>query len=239
MAILQDLWQHSYEVGKLEQAKGYAADMDSLVEASTDAKARFTYYNKKGKEARRRGEHKIAEQWFVKGMEMAERESRETISADRYLSYTNLRDLYAATGLYDEALVYARRALDEHQRITPAGNYRYYLPYMAIAEIYKLKGEKERCFVCIDSLFLRAPQMEEPKELCLLYMVKAGCHTVFNEYSAALAEYRKADELLAARYPKSDANRVPLLALMGGLEHKLGKFAESERLYGLYAEQMA
>ena len=239
MAILQELWQHSYEAGELERATGYAAGMDSLMEASTDAKARFTYYNKKGKEARRLGLYKMAEQWFMKGMEMAERESRDTISADRYLSYTNLRDLYAATGLYDEALVYARRALDEHQRITPAGDYRYYLPYMAIAEIYKLKGEKERCFVCIDSLFLRAPQMEEPKELCWLYMAKASCHTAFNDYTAALAEYRKADEILAARYPQSDANRVPLLALMGGLEHKLGKYAESERLYRLYAEHMA
>lgn len=239
MVILQELWQHSYEAGELERAKGYAAGMDSLMEASSDAKAKFTYYNKKGKEARKQGEHMIAEQWFMKGMEIAERESRDAISADRYLSYTNLRDLYAATALYDEALVYARRALDEHQRITPADDYKYYLPYMAIAEIYKLKGEKERCFVCIDSLFLRASQMEEPKELCWLYMAKASCHTAFNDYAAALAEYRKADEILAARYPQSDANRVPLLALMGGLEHKLGKYAESERLYRLYAEHMA
>ena len=238
MDILQELWQQNYSVGNLEKAKLYAASMDSLVENTSDPNAKYTYYNKKGKEARKQGAHRVAEQWFLRGMAIAESESRESISANRYISYTNLRDLYAEVKQYENALVYAKKALEEHQRITPAGDYRYYLPYMAIAEIYKQKGDKERCFVCIDSLFLRASQMEEPKELSWLYMTKAGSHAAFNDYSAALAEYKKADEILASKYPQSDANRVSLLALMGGAEHKIGNFAESERLYRTYAEEM-
>ena len=238
MEILQELWYQNHSVGNLEQAKFDAASMDSLMENTSDPIARYTYYNKKGKEARKQEAHKIAEQWFLKGMAIAESESRESISANRYISYTNLRDLYAEVKQYENALAYAKKALEEHQRITPVGDYRYYLPYMAIAEIYKLKGDKERCFSCIDSLFIRASQMEEPKELSWLYMTKAGCHAAFNDYAAALADYRNADEILAAKYPQSDANRVSLLALMGGLEHKLGNFKESERLYKLYAEEM-
>lgn len=238
MDILQELWYLNYSVGNLVQARLYAASMDSLMENTLDPNARYTYYNKKGKEARKQGAHRVSEQWFLKGMAIAESKSHDAKSANRYVSYTNLRDLYAEAKQYENALVYANKALEEHQRITPAGDYRYYLPYMAIAEIYKLKGDKERCFVCIDSLFLRTSQMEEPKELYWLYMTKAGCHATFNDYGAALADYKKADEILASRYTQSDANRVSLLALMGGAEHKLGNFAESERLYRQYAEQM-
>jgi len=238
MDILQELWHQSYAVGNLEQAKIYAASMDSLMEIAPDTLAQFTYYNKKGKEARRQGAHNIAEQWFLKGMAIAESETCDAISANRYLAYTNLRDLYAAIKQYDDALIYARKALREHQKLTTVNDYSFYLPYMAIAEIYKQKGDKEECFACIDSLFLSAHCMEEPKELSWLYVTKAGCHAAFNDYSAALADYKKADEILAVKYPQSDGNRIALLPLMGGTEHKLNNFVESERLYKLYAEQI-
>ena len=238
MEMLQELWYQNYSVGNLAQAKLYAASMDSLVENTSDSNARYTYCNKKGKEARKQGEYRISEQWFLKGMAIAESESNDAVSANRYISYTSLRDLYAEAKQYERALVYAEKALKEHQRLTPAGDYTFYLPYMAIAEIYKLKGDKTNCYTCIDSLFLSASQMDSPKELSWLYITKAGCHAAFNDYPTALADYKKADEILASKYSQSDANRVPLLALMGGLEHKLGNFAESERLYRLYAEQM-
>ncbi|MCD8235176.1 MAG: CHAT domain-containing protein [Prevotellaceae bacterium] len=238
MDILQELWYQSSAVGDLGQAKIYAAAMDSLMEMSSDSKAQFTYYNKKGKEARSQEAYKIAEQWFLKGMAVAESEVRDTISANRYLSYTNLRDLYAAVEQYDNALIYARKALAEHQRLTPVNDYKFYLPYMAIAEIYKRKGDKKECFACVDSLFLSAPCMEEPKELCWLYITKAGCHATFGDYTEALADYKKADEILAIKYPQSDGVRITLLPLMGGTGHKLKNYAESERLYRLYAEQI-
>lgn len=238
MDILQELWYQSSAVGDLGQAKIYAATMDSLMEMSSDSKAQFTYYNKKGKEARSQESYKIAEQWFLKGMAVAENEARDAISANRYLSYTNLRDLYAAVKQYDNALIYARKVLAEHQSLTPVNDYKFYLPYMAITEIYKRKGDKKECFACLDSLFLSVPCMEEPKELCWLYITKAGCHAAFGDYTEALADYKKADEVLAVKYPQSDGVRITLLPLMGGIEHKLKNYAESERLYKLYAEQI-
>lgn len=238
MDILQELWYQSSTAGNIEKAKVYAASMDSLMEVTSDSLAKFTYYNKKGKEARNREEYNMAEQWFLKGMAIAKSEAHDAISANRYLSYTNLRDLYAAIKQYDNALIYARKALAEHQRLTPVNDYKFYLPYRAIAEIYKLMGDKGNCFSCIDSLFLSATSIEEPKELSLLHRTRAGCHAAFGDYPAALADYKKADEILAEKYPQSDGDRIALLPMMGGTEHKLKNFVESERLYQLYAEQV-
>lgn len=238
MDILQELWYQSSTADNIEKAKVYAASMDSLMEVTSDSLAKFTYYNKKGKEARNREEYNMAEQWFLKGMAIAESEAHYAISANRYLSYTNLRDLYAAIKQYDNALIYARKALVEHQRLTPVNDYKFYLPYRAIAEIYKLMGDKGNCFSCIDSLFLSAASIEEPKELSLLHRTRAGCHAAFGDYPAALADYKKADEILSEKYPQSDGDRIALLPMMGGTEHKLKNFVESERLYQLYAEQV-
>lgn len=238
MDILQELWSHSSAIGDFAQARIYAASMNSLMESTADKKAKFIYYNKKGKEARGQGLYNLAEQWFQKGMAIAESEPTDAVSANRYLSYTNQRDLYAGNRRYDDALIYARKALCEHQRMTPKDDYTYYLPYMAVAEIYKKKGDKKRCYTCIDSMFLSVPRMEEPKELCHLYITKGSCQAAFGDYAVALANYKKADEILATKYPASDGNRITLLPLMGGMEHKLGNFAESERLYKSYAEKI-
>lgn len=238
MDILQELWYLNSAVGNWEQSKIYSTSMDSLMEISSDILAQFTYYNKKGKEARKQGAYNIAEQWFLKGVAIAESETHPAISANRYLAYTNLRDLYATIEQYDNALIYAKKALREHQRLASSNENNFYFPYIAIAEIYKQKGDKAKCFACLDSLFLRVYSMEDPKELSWLFITKARCHAAFSEYSAALVDYKKADEILAAKYPQSDGNRIALLALMGGMEHKLNNYAESERLYKLYVEQI-
>lgn len=239
MEILQELWNQSSAIGNWEQANVYTTRMDSLNEVTADVETKFTYYNKKGKEANRQGAYNIAEQWFLKGMAIAESEEDDTLSANRYISYANLRNLYAATGQYDAALIYARKTLRENQRLTPVNDYSYYLPYMSIADIYKKVGDKAMCFASIDSLFLSAAYMEEPRELSLLYTTRGMCHAAFGDYRAALTDYMKADEILAAKYPLSDGRRISMLPLMGGMEHKLGNYTESERLYKLYAEQMA
>ena len=74
--------------------------------------------------------------------------------------------------------------------------------------------------------------------MSLLHRTRAGCHAAFGDYPAALADYKKADEILAEKYPQSDGDRIALLPMMGGTEHKLKNFVESERLYQLYAEQV-
>lgn len=236
MKILEGLWKLSTATGNLERAKIYTASMDSLAEVSTDAGLKYIYYNLKGDEARGRNDYNLAEQWFLRGMDIAEEMNRKTLSSALERSCKNLSELYAAAGRYDDALKYSRKALDEFRRIVLPAESGYYLPYMDIAKIYKLKGEKESCFACIDSLFLSEPRMEEPKECHYLYTTRASCYAAFGDYSAALADYQKADEILARKYPQSDKDRIDLMALIGGMEHQLGHYAESERWYKLYAE---
>lgn len=236
MDVLHELWNISSESGNLIQTKRYAARMDSLIETTEDAEARLAYYNKKGEEARKLGNYKLSEQWFLKGLAIAESEPADAISASRYISYSNLRNLYAANGLYDEALKYARKTLEENRRATAANDYGYYLPYISIVDIYKKMGDKKMCFASIDSLFRSTPFMEDPAQLSMLYVIKANCHAAFGDYAESLSVYEYADKVLAAKYPQSYDSRITLLPLMGGVQHKLEHFAESEQLYKRYYE---
>lgn len=236
MNILKELWNLSTATGNLEQATIYAASMDSLVEVSADTQMKYIYYNQKGNEVQNQGAYNLAEQWFLKGMEIAEGVDRSVISSNRARSYTNLRNLYSAAGRYDDALIYGWKALDEHRSILLPTESGYYLAYMDIAEIYRLKGEKEKCFASIDSLFLSEPRLEEPREHKLLYLTRARCYATFGDYLSALADYKKLDEIFAEKYPQSNGERVALMPQIGGMEHKLGHYEESERWYKLYAE---
>lgn len=78
--------------------------------------------------------------------------------------------------------------------------------------------------------------MIEPKEKYSLYVTRGRCHFTFKDYQSALADFQKADDVLALKYPDADINRVSLLAFMGGIEHHLGDYEKSERYYRRYAE---
>ena len=78
--------------------------------------------------------------------------------------------------------------------------------------------------------------MMEPKEKYSLYVTRGRCHFTFKDYLSALADFQKADDVLALKYPDADINRVSLLAFMGGIEHHLGDYEKSERYYRRYAE---
>ena len=68
-------------------------------------------------------------------------------------------------------------------------------------------------------------------------MTRALCRVAFKDYEAGLDDFRKADSLLATKYPPEDGNRVALLALIGGAEHKAGNYADSEQHYREYADR--
>lgn len=130
--------------------------------------------------------------------------------------YSKLRDLYIVTRQYDDAIVYGREAVSTEQSHMSPNDDRYYFPYMLMAEVYRLKGDKENCFNCIDSLFMGLNRIKEPKELSQMYMARARCYHEFNDYEKALSDYKKADEILAEKFLLPDDDRVQLLALIGG-----------------------
>ena len=236
MEILKELWNIGNTIGNVQQVQTYAASIDSLVDATSDLQAKYTYYNQKGNEAKGLGQYGIAEQWYLRGKNIAERADAKNISANKHLSYSNLRNLYAAIGRYDDALLYARKAIEEFQAHTPMGDATYNMPYMALADIYRLMGDKENCYRSLDKIFETASRIVDSKELCHLYTTRGRCYFAFKDYQSALNDYKKADELLAAKYPQTDGDRISLSALIGGVEHQLGNYAESEQYYRKDAE---
>ena len=236
MEILKELYYLGKAIGNVQQVQTYTANMDSLMDATADLQTKYTYYNQKGYEAKELGQYGIAEQWYLRGKNLAERTDINTVAANKHLSYSNLRNLYAAMGRYDDAIQYAKKAIEEFQAHTPKDDVTYNLPYMALADIYSLAGNKEKCYRSLDKLFETASRMTESKELFSLYTTRGRCRFAFKDYKSALDDYKKADELLAAKYPQTDGDRIALLALMGGVEHQLGNYAKSEQLYRKYAE---
>ena len=236
MEILKGLWNLGNTIGNVQQAQTYAASIDSLVDVTADLQTKFTYYNQKGNEARDLGQYGIAEQWYLRGKDIAECADTKSVSANKHLSYFNLRNLYAAIGRYNDALLYAKKAIEEFQAHTPMGDATYNMPYMALADIYRLMSDKENCYRSLDKIFKTASRIVDSKELYHLYTTRGRCYFAFKNYQSALNDYKKADELLATKYPQTDGDRISLLALIGGVEHQLGNYAESEQYYRKYAE---
>lgn len=234
--VLWKLRELENSIGNVKQAQAYAVSIDSLSEVTSDLQAKYDYYNQKGNEARQNGQYGIAEQWYLRGKEIAEKGITKTISADKHQSYLNLQNLYAATGRYDEALLYARKAIVEYQTYIPKDDAAYNMPYIALADIYRLKGDKENCYSSLAMLFNGLEDIKNPKAFYAFYATRGRCRFAFKDYQAALADYKKADELLAVKYPQTDADRIMLLALIGGVERQLGNYAEAERCYRDYAE---
>ena len=236
MKVLKEMWSLGRATGNMKLVRTTVASMDSLIEVIGDAKTKFAYYHQKGDASKANGQYKLAENWYVKGKDLAEDANQSPFAANKHLAYSKLRDLYVATGQYDEAVVYGRKAIEEFQKQIPQEDARYYLPYAPLADIYRLKGDKKNCFACIDSLFLNEERIDEPRELSHMYMTRARSHNGFNEYTQAIVDYKKADEILSAKYPPAEENRVMLLALMGGTANRLGMYEESEKYYRLYAQ---
>lgn len=234
--VLWKLRELENSIGNVKQAQAYAVSIDSLSEVTSDLQAKYDYYNQKGNEARQNGQYGIAEQWYLRGKEIAEKGVTKTISADKHQSYLNLQNLYVATGRYDEALLYARKAIVEYQTYIPKDDAAYNMPYIALADIYRLKGDKGNCYSSLVMLFNGLENIKNPKAFYAFYATRGRCRFAFKDYQAALADYKKADELLAVKYPQTDADRIMLLALIGGVERQLGNYAESERCYRDYAE---
>lgn len=236
MDILRELWSLGNTTGDMKLIRTSSASMDSLIEVAGDVKMRFAYYQQKGDETKSKKQYKLAEEWYIKGKDLAEEKGQNPFAANKHLAYSKLRNLYLAKEQYEEAIVYGRKAIEEFQKQMHPEENGYYLPYSLLADIYRLKGDKENCFACIDSLFLSLNWVKEPRELCHIYMTRARCYNDFKDYSSALSDYKKADEILATKYPRSEENRITLLSVMGGTEHRLGHHEESEKLYQLYAK---
>lgn len=236
MDIAQELHRLCGIVGDMEGVAKYSSLMDSLIANSTDRQIQFEYYCQKGAEAQNQGKFNLAEQWYLKSKSIAENQEETIESANKYLVYSDLRELYTASKQYDNALQYAYLTLDESRKLSKTSDKSFRLSYIPIANIYAKKGERENCLRSIDSLFVYEPYISEPRELSQLYAVRGSCNYDLEDYQSALSDYKKADEILASKYPATDGERVRQYALLGGAEHRLNHYKESEHYYKLYAD---
>ena len=236
MDIAQELHRLCGIVGDMEGIAKYSYLMDSLIANSTDRQIQFEYYCQKGSEAQNQGKFNLAEQWYLKSKSIMENQEEKIESANKYLVFSDLRELYIASKQYDNALRYANLTLEESKKLCKAEDKSFRLSYIPIASIYAKKGDKENCLKILDSLFMFEPYIREPRELSQLYTVRGSCYNDLRDYPYAIADYKKADEILASKYPASDGERVRLYALLGGVEHRLNHYDESERYYKLYAD---
>lgn len=234
MDVAQELYRLSGIVGDMEGIAKYSNLMDSIIANSTDRQIQFEYYCQKGAEAQNQGKFNLAEQWYLKSKSIAENQEEPIESANKYLVYSDLRELYIASKQYDNALQYAYLTLDESKKFCKVEDKSFRLSYIPIASIYAKKGDKGNCLRSLDSLFVYEPYISEPRELSQIYTVRGSCYNDFSDYQSAIADYKKADELLASKYPASDGERVRLYALLGGVEHWLNHYNESEHYYKLY-----
>ena len=236
MDIAKELHRLSGIVGDMEGIAKYTNLMDALIANSTDRQIQFEYYCQKGAEAQNQGKFNLAEQWYLKSKFIAENQEETIESANKYLVYSDLRELYIASKQYDNAMRYAYQTLAESKKLSKAEDKSFRLSYIPIANIYAKKGERENCLRSLDSLFTFEPYISEPRELSQLYTVRGSCYSELGDYQSAITDYKKADELLASKYPASDGERVRLYALLGGVEHRLNHYDESEHYYKLYAD---
>lgn len=238
MDILKELRRLSGTIGNTELSSKVAARIDSLVAIMVDDKIKFDYYCYKGREAKEHGNYNLSEHWYLMNEQYVQQLEDEYVGAEKYLYYFYLRDLYVNAGKYDEALKYAALSKNEFHRSNGPESSEYFMPYLSSAYIYRLKGDSLNCFAHLDTLFKAMDRLTEPKQAQYLFTTRGGCYAAFKNYEQALADYKVADSLLATKYPLSDGDRLKLLPLMGGVEHRLKHYEESERLYRLYAEGM-
>lgn len=238
MNIINDLIELNNIVGNMEQVDKYNILMNTLIENTADIQTKFNYYITKGKEARNHANYDMAEQWLLRCKAIVEEQDETVVNENKYLMYSNLRDLYYRAGRHDEALGYAMLTLDEAKRISSFNITGYYMSYISIANIYCKMNDRENCNRYLDSLFMVEPYLDEPKELMYLYNIRAICHGYFKDYEEALADYKKADEILSSKYPVTDGDRTAIYPLIGGTENRLGHYDESEYYYRLYANSI-
>ena len=238
MAVLIDTWKFGKNVGDLPLMRASATSMDSLAEITVRPGIKYNYYIHKGNEAKSKNLVHIAEGWYRKAADMTDIPGVFGPHISHYVLYSNLAHYYDDLGQYDDAIVYAHKAIEQHKRHTPLGTPQYYNVFTHIAYLYAEKGDSARCTLYLDSLFMGVDREMDPRDFSKMYVTRGICRQKLGHYASALADFKTADSILAVKYPLSEENRVRLLPLMAGMAHQLGHNDEAERLYRINIEQI-
>lgn len=236
ISILREQYKLCELLGNTQQSVAIIAAMDSLVATTENKELLFEYYNQQADVSKGHGDYKQAEQWYKKNDSYINELGTDYQGANKHQHYLNLGNLYINLKRYEEALACFIKSKREFQKQFKETESSYYLPYMNIAYAYSLMGDSVRCVQNLDTLSRALGMTDEPREKRNIYTTRAVCHAKFKHYEKALADYKMADKVMATQYSENDGERINLLSLMGGMEHQLGHYEESERLYKKYAD---
>ena len=238
MAILKVMYLLSEQMGDYEGTLSISATMDSIANCTDDNDVRFEYYCHLGDLAKGQGNYELAEQWYRKNEQYINSSDEDSNNAYKQLFYHKLYTLFTKSEKWEHALRYAMLAKTEHQKGKAKNDKEYYMPYLDLSNVYRHIDDSIRCFQTIDTLFISLNLLEEPREASLLYRTRALCYSKFKNFEQALADFKRADSLLATKYDEYDGDRINLLSLMGGIEHQLGHHEETKQLYQKYADRI-
>ncbi len=216
-------------------AEGMAAveqRIDSVARANPgNASLQYAYNKRKGDEARGQGQLQLAELWYRRNDALAVEANMEGVQT------IALRDLYQQMGRYDLALRYAEEDVRQMEGVSLEKPTAMALAYSDVAYIYRQMGDSLNCFKTLDKMFGYLNEIDEPRTQHVLYDARGLAYAYYKNYDAALRDYQKGDAIMATKYGEDDSDRITLLALMGGVQGKLGHYAEARELYAKYAQR--
>lgn len=233
MSISEQLYGLYDESNCMERKYRYAQILDSLYNTTQNLDAHVIYYQFKGNLCQERAEYKLAEQWFLKAMDIAMLHSNSNFNHDLLLLYFDLGELYHDMNRYDDAIKYIHLSFGGDTQISKTN----YLKYIILTSISIEKDDIVGALEYLNILFSIEPDIKEPRLLSKLYSMRAKIHSINMDYHAAIADYKKADELLAI-YPVADEERTRLYAAIGSIEHQLHHYKDSQHYYDLYAKSI-
>lgn len=234
MEMLKEQQKVCERFGEMEELWRVSEKMDSLLAFSDDPIIKYKYNTTMGDRAMAQKRYDVAERWYLNNETLLEQLPKSSY----YYHYNNLRWFYIKTGNWELALKYAELAKQSFQQYhAPSpSTFLHYSPYVYFADIYKRKGDREKCFAYMDSLFAVLPFLEEPREISILYTIRAGNHRAFGEHDRAIEDFRTAYDVVKAKYGEDDADCIDLLPLLANQEYNLKNYEESVRLYRKNAE---
>lgn len=236
MLALSNLRKLYSSIGNINEKLHIEAKMDSLANTNCPPEVAYEYYIFKGDESKSLGMLSMAKKWYQKVEEILPSMAKPI--APRYTFHVKMRDLALKENDLDTALKYAKICHSESRQHFGSSKSHDFLSFMPFIEIYKAKGDSINAQLYVDSLMATEKNLSEPREICLLYNVRGRFYSYFGNFSKALEDFKKADQILATKYGEMDLERIQALPFIGGAENKLKNYVECERYYQEYAKRV-
>ena len=207
--------------GDVAKVSNYIQKIDWVGAHTRNPVALGEFYNFKGNAAEAEQRYKLAEQWYLKGVALAQQNPR---AANEKLFYFLLANLYESMGDGNKAMNYYLMSLDD----ASSPNKDNYMTYLHMVRLSLDMGDMSASKSYIDDIFAIESEVSQPRQRYMLYETRASYYFHLGEYELAVADYKFADELLATLVPETDEHRVRIAIALSSAEYYLGNYVAAE-----------